>query len=55
VELTKEATILESFYFLWEVLFIAAIFYFIICYSLSKVAKRIEIKYRIPGLGGAHE
>jgi ABC-type amino acid transport system permease subunit len=54
-DLTKWAQSLQSFYFLWTIFFIAAIYYFIITFSLSKLAKVIEEKYRIPGLGVANE
>lgn len=50
-ELTKRSRSLQSYYFLWEVFFVAAVYYFIIAFSLSKLTKRIEIKLRIPGLG----
>ncbi len=52
-ELTKRSRSLQSVYFLWEVFFVAAIYYFIIAFSLSKLTKRLEIKLRIPGLGVA--
>lgn len=51
LELTKRARALQSAYFMWEVFFYAAIFYFVIAFSLSKLTKRLEIKMRIPGLG----
>lgn len=54
-ELTKRAQELQSYYFLWQIFFIAAIYYFIIAYSLSKLTKRLERKLRIPGLGVSHE
>ncbi|MFW9929061.1 MAG: amino acid ABC transporter permease [Candidatus Thorarchaeota archaeon] len=34
---------------------IAAIFYFVMAYTLAKLTKRFEEKYRIPGLGVAHD
>ena len=54
-ELTKRSRSLQSYYFLWEVFFIAAIYYFIIAFSLSKMTKRLEVKLRIPGLGVAND
>ncbi|MHA1473892.1 MAG: amino acid ABC transporter permease [Promethearchaeota archaeon] len=54
-ELTKRSRSLQSYYFLWEVFFIAALFYFVIAFSLSKLTKRIEIKLRIPGLGVSYD
>lgn len=54
-ELTKRARELQSTYFLWQIFFIAGIFYFVITFSLSKVAKRIEEKLKIPGLGVAND
>jgi His/Glu/Gln/Arg/opine family amino acid ABC transporter permease subunit len=54
-ELTLFARSLQSTFFLWTIFFIAAVFYFVITFSLSKLAKYIEIKYRIPGLGVAHD
>ncbi len=50
-ELTKRAQSLQSSYLMWEIFFIAAIFYFVIAYSLSKITHRLEKKLRIPGLG----
>jgi glutamine transport system permease protein len=54
-ELTKASRTLQSYYFMWEILLYAAVFYFVLSYSLSKLTKIIEEKYRIPGLGVAHE
>ncbi len=54
-ELTKRSRSLQSYYFLWEVFFIAAVFYFVIAFSLSKLTKRLEIKLRIPGLGVSYD
>ncbi len=54
-ELTKRSRSLQSVYFLWEVFFVAAIYYFIIAFSLSKFTKRLEIKLRIPGLGVSYD
>lgn len=54
-DLTKKAQSLQSYYFMWEIFFIAAIFYFIIAYSLSKITHVLERKLRIPGLGVSHD
>ncbi|MHA1561496.1 MAG: amino acid ABC transporter permease [Promethearchaeota archaeon] len=55
LELTKRSRQLQSFYFMWEIFFIAAIFYFVIAFTLSKLTKRLEVKFRIPGLGVAND
>lgn len=55
LDLTKRAQQLQSYYFRWEILFIAAIYYLVISVVLSKIAKKIEEKYRIPGLGVCHD
>jgi len=55
LELTKKSQSLQSYYFLWQVFFIAAIYYFVIAFSLSKLTKRLEVKFRIPGLGVAYD
>ncbi|MFX0064944.1 MAG: amino acid ABC transporter permease [Candidatus Hermodarchaeota archaeon] len=55
-ELTRRAKNLSSTYFLpFEVYLIAALFYFIMTFSLAKLTKRFEKKYRIPGLGVHHD
>ncbi|MHA1522023.1 MAG: amino acid ABC transporter permease [Promethearchaeota archaeon] len=55
LELTKRSQSLQSYYFLWQVFFMAAVFYFVIAFTLSKITKRLEIKFRIPGLGVAND
>lgn len=51
-ELTQQAGELSSFYFnTFEVFMVAGLFYFVIAYSLARISKRIEKKYKIPGLG----
>ncbi|MHA1673761.1 MAG: amino acid ABC transporter permease [Promethearchaeota archaeon] len=55
LDLTKRSRSLSSHYFRWEVFFIAAVYYFIVAYTLSKLTKRLEVKYRIPGLGVAND
>ncbi|MHA1746080.1 MAG: amino acid ABC transporter permease [Promethearchaeota archaeon] len=55
LELTKKSQSLQSYYFLWQVFFIAAIYYFVIAFSLSKLTKRLEVKFRIPGLGVSYD
>jgi len=54
-ELTKRSQSLQSRYFLWPIFLIAAVFYFVIAYSSSKLTKRLEVKLRIPGLGVAND
>ncbi|MHA1168822.1 MAG: amino acid ABC transporter permease [Candidatus Hodarchaeales archaeon] len=55
-ELTLRAKTLASFYFIpFEIYFTSAIFYFIMCFSLAKLTKRMEKKFRIPGLGVHHD
>ncbi|MHA1646158.1 MAG: amino acid ABC transporter permease [Promethearchaeota archaeon] len=55
MELTKLSQSMQSYYFLWQVFFAAALYYFVIAFSLSKLTKRLEVKFRIPGLGVANE
>lgn len=55
MELTKVSRTLQSYYFMWEILLYAAVYYFVLSYTLSKVTKIVEEKYRIPGLGVVHE
>lgn len=55
IEITKKSQSLQSFYFRWQVFIVAAVFYFVIAFSLSKVTKRLEVKLRIPGLGVAND
>ena len=55
-ELTLTARTLAAYYFnTLDVYLQAAAFYFIIAFSLAKVAKRAEKKLKIPGLGMVHE
>jgi len=54
-ELTKRSQSLQARYFLWPVFLIAAVYYFILAYSSSKLTKKLEIKLRIPGLGVAND
>ena len=54
-DLTKFSRSLSSHYFMWEIFFIAAVYYFLVAYTLSKFTKRLEVKYRIPGLGVAND
>ncbi|UYP46190.1 hypothetical protein NEF87_002475 [Candidatus Lokiarchaeum ossiferum] len=51
IELTKESQTLQSRYAFWQVFIFAAVFYFAIAFTLSKIAKQLELKLRIPGLG----
>ncbi|MHA1701453.1 MAG: amino acid ABC transporter permease [Promethearchaeota archaeon] len=51
MELTKRSQALQAYYFLWYVFIFAAVYYFVIAFTLAKIAKRLEIKLRIPGLG----
>ena len=55
IEITKKSQSLQSFYFRWQVYIIAAVFYFVIAFSLSKLTKKLEVKLRIPGLGVAND
>ena len=55
-ELTRAARNMSSFYYLaFELYMAAALFYFVMAYSLSRLTKKFEIKYRIPGLGIVHD
>ena len=54
-ELTKRSRSLQAKYFLWPVFLIAAVYYFVLAYSSSKITKRLEEKLRIPGLGVAND
>jgi len=54
-ELTKRSQSLQSRYFLWPIFLMAAVFYFVLAYSSSKLTKRLEEKLRIPGLGVAND
>jgi len=55
IEITKKAGSLQSFYFRWEIYIIAAVFYWVIAFSLSKLTKKLEVNLRIPGLGVAYD
>ena len=55
-ELTLTARTLAAYYFnTLDVYLQAAAFYFIIAFSLAKLAKKAEKRLKIPGLGMAHE
>lgn len=55
-ELTLRARTLASYYFnTLDIYLQAAAFYFIIAFSLAKIARRAEKRLRIPGLGMQHE
>jgi len=51
LEITKKSQSLQSYYFRWQTFIYAAVFYFAMAFSISKVTKKLEIKLRIPGLG----
>ena len=51
-EISRVARNLSAFYWIpFELYITAAIFYFIMCFSLAKLTRNFERKYRIPGLG----
>ncbi|MFX1251264.1 MAG: amino acid ABC transporter permease [Promethearchaeota archaeon] len=51
-ELTRRAGTLSTFYFIpFEVYLLAAVYYFVMTFSLAKLTKVFERRYRIPGLG----
>lgn len=51
-EITLTSRTLATFYFnTFEVYLTAAMFYFVMAFSLAKIAKKLEKRYRIPGLG----
>ena len=51
-ELTRKARDLSVKWFLaMQILAVAALFYFVMAYSLAKVTKKMEKRLRIPGLG----
>ena len=55
-EITRVARNLSAFYWIpFELYFTAALFYFIMCFSLAKLTRNFERKYRIPGLGVQHD
>ena len=55
-ELTRAARNLSAFYFVpFEIYMAAALFYFVMAFSLAKLTKRFEKKFRIPGLGIHHD
>ncbi|MFX0091327.1 MAG: amino acid ABC transporter permease [Candidatus Hodarchaeota archaeon] len=52
LELTRVARNLSAYYFItMEIFFLAALFYFVMTFSLASLTKKFELKYRIPGLG----
>ncbi|WP_457559378.1 amino acid ABC transporter permease [Candidatus Harpocratesius sp.] len=51
LEITLRSKHFQSETFQWWVFLIAAFYYFVIAFSLSKLTKRLEIKMHIPGLG----
>jgi His/Glu/Gln/Arg/opine family amino acid ABC transporter permease subunit len=54
-ELTRKSRDLSVKWFLsMQILSVAAVFYFIMAYSLAKVTKKMEKRLRIPGLGVQH-
>jgi His/Glu/Gln/Arg/opine family amino acid ABC transporter permease subunit len=55
LEITKKSQSLQSYYFRWQVFIYAAVFYFAMAYSISKLTKKLEIKLRIPGLGVSND
>jgi His/Glu/Gln/Arg/opine family amino acid ABC transporter permease subunit len=55
LDITKRSQSLLSFYYAWWVFLVAASYYFIMSYTISKIAKMVEIKYRIPGLGTTND
>ncbi len=55
-ELFRKSRDLAAFYFIpFEIYFTAALFYFVITFTIAKIAKYLERKYKIPGLGVEHE
>jgi His/Glu/Gln/Arg/opine family amino acid ABC transporter permease subunit len=55
-ELTRAARNLSAFYYLaFEIYMAAALFYFVMAYSLARLTKKLEIRFRIPGLGIHHD
>lgn len=55
-EITRKAKNLAARYFItFDVYLLAAMFYFVMAFSLAKLTKRFEKKYRIPGLGVHHD
>ena len=55
-ELTRAARNMSSFYYLaFELYMAAALFYFVMAYSLARLTKKFEIRFRIPGLGIHHD
>ncbi|PWI48534.1 hypothetical protein CEE45_06520 [Candidatus Heimdallarchaeota archaeon B3_Heim] len=55
-ELTRAARNMSAFYYLaFEIFLAAAMFYFVMAYSLARLTKKFEIRYRIPGLGIHHD
>ncbi len=55
-ELTRKTQNLSSRYFIaFELYLLAAMFYFVMTFSMAKLTKRIEKRLRIPGLGMHHD
>lgn len=55
-ELTRAARNMSAYYYLaFEIFMAAALFYFVMAFSLAKLTKKFEKKYRIPGLGIHHD
>ncbi len=51
-ELTRTAGTLSTFYFIpFEVYLLGAVYYFVMTFSLAKLTKQFERRFRIPGLG----
>ena len=51
LEITLRSKHFQSETFQWWVFLIAAFYYFVVAFSLSKLTKRLEVKMHIPGLG----
>ncbi|WP_371801664.1 amino acid ABC transporter permease [Candidatus Lokiarchaeum ossiferum] len=51
MEITLRSKHYQSETFRWWVFLIAAFYYFVIAFTLSKLTKRLEVKLHIPGLG----
>lgn len=55
-ELTRKAEDMATIWFLTiQILATAGIFYFVMTYSLANLSKKVEKKFKIPGLGVQHE
>jgi len=55
LDITKRSQSLLSYYYAWWMFLIAAVYYFIISFSISKIAKMLEEKLKIPGLGTGND